>query len=58
MSEPEPSPVLTLARKQLRRYDISLECAGQQTWLETSSPQKRVWIIIHGEDGAISFEEI
>ena len=53
-----PHPLLVAARKALRRWDLSLECSGLQSWIETTGSRKRLWLIIPGVDGTTTFEEI
>ncbi len=53
-----PHPVLALARKTLRRWDLELECSGTQSWIQTTSLRKKLWLIIPGESGETTFEEI
>ena len=54
----EPCPTLVLARKDLKRSDLSLECSGQQQWIETTGARKKIWLILQTSDGKLSFEEI
>jgi hypothetical protein len=55
--EEPPHPVLTLARKALRRWDLSFECSGQQSWIQTTGTKRRVWLILQTGD-EVTFEPL
>ncbi len=52
-----PHPLLTKARKELRRWDIEIASSGLQSWVQTTSTKKRVWLIIQN-GGEVFFDEI
>lgn len=52
------SPLLTRARKQLRRWDIELVVTGEHRWVQTTGTRKRTWLIIPDAEGNSNFEEI
>lgn len=56
-SEPEAPPLLTLARRALRRWDLTLECSGTHSWIQTTSARKKVWLILEHE-GQTTFEPL
>jgi len=55
--EPPADPMLTLARQILRRWDIALECSGEQRWIETTASNKKVWLILETGEG-VTFEPL
>ena len=53
----EPHPLLVLARKHLRRWDLAWECSGAQQWIESTGSTKKVWLILQiGDD--VKFEPL
>lgn len=54
---PPESPMLALARKVLGRWDLSLECSGQQSWIESTGARKQVWLILKIDD-KVKFEAL
>ncbi len=56
--EDEPHPLLVLARKHLRRWDIERVNTGCHSWIQTTGQQRRVWIILPDAEGNTTFEEI
>jgi len=55
--EAPPNPILVLARKHLRRWDIVWQCSGQQQWIESAGSKKKLWLILqNGEE--VSFEPL
>ncbi len=56
--DPPPHPMLALARKHLKRWDLERECSGLQSWIQTTGSKKRVWIILADAEGNTNFEEI
>jgi hypothetical protein len=55
--EVEPDPMLTLARKHLRRWDIERACSGCQSWIQTTGSKKRIWLILQISD-EVTFEPL
>jgi hypothetical protein len=54
----EPDPLLTLARKLLRRWDLELVVTGEHRWVQTTGTRKRIWLILPSESEESAFEEI
>jgi len=55
--EAEPHPILVLARKALHRWDLSLECSGEQSWVQTTGTKKKIWLILQN-GGEVKFEPL
>lgn len=53
-----PHPVLVLARKHLKRWDLERVCSGLQSWIQTTGSTKRIWLILPDAEGNSTFEEI
>jgi hypothetical protein len=53
-----PHPLLSLARKKLHRWDLSLECSGAHSWIQTTAQRKRYWLILPSANGEIDFEPL
>lgn len=51
-------PMLVLARKHLKRWDLSFECTGLHSWVQTTGSKKRVWLILSDAEENTNFEEI
>lgn len=48
--EAPPDPMLTAARKLLRRWDIELVVTGEHRWVQTTGSKKTVWLILQNRD--------
>lgn len=55
--EAPPNPMLTSARKVLRRWDLRFECSGVQSWIETTGTKKKIWLILQNGD-EVQFEPL
>jgi len=53
--EPPPNPILVLARKTLRRWDLEIACSGTHSWIETTGTRKKIWLILQNGD-EVTFE--